>query len=770
MTPSVHTRRNLLLGAVLGLLALAAGVALADAFLPEWRAGQPLGEAVYRERVREVAARAGLALEAAEPRLYLVTRGTMQLEPYRSQRDAGSSWLLATRTAVCVEALTDVQRSEPIGNSGLIVTIALNGQPEAFSWSNHDLGLLFSPGSFFGAGPPRIEPLAAELLAPGESLGTGQWETIATQPRVIYPLRGGRRPQFLLGMASLSRGLLERRPGLPTPRRVAEADAALLGTITDFWPSVLAFLFLGALFVVLAVQSRIGIVNAAVLATATLLSLVFGWRLTGPWGIGVGLALLWSLRIFLLWSCAESLLRSTAVDFTTSLDALRAGRVGPRGGRALVIGFAAGAALAGLRLALMAAAEALPGTWPATASVQLPLFGPLHSPAASGIWLAGGVALALALAMRLLPIRWAPAAAALAVGLFLRPVPIEPSLTAGLLANAVFGGLLVWICRRHGLTALLAASLLSLLLPSALFAYRYLDWMPGSFALAAGLSAAAPLLGMLGLSRSARAEVQRLAPPVFVRRLEEERRFRNEMELLAKMQRGLLPRTLPALPGYELAAHSAIANEAGGDLYDVLSDGEGFVWIAAGDVAGHGYSCAIAQAMTKAALASLIGRERTPAEVLQRADRVLRAAGFNRNFTSLALLRLRPETGEALLANAGHPYPTLVAGGKVTELAITPSSMPLGLGPPRTYVDRPVQLPPGAALVFCSDGLFEATDGAGRVYGYDRLRELLGGAGTQTADRILETLLADWRHHLRSALPMDDTTFVVLKRRAEADR
>src|ERR1700710_376993 len=60
MTPSVHTRRNLLLGAVLGLTALAEGVPRADAFLPEWRAGQPLGEAIYRERVREVAARAGL--------------------------------------------------------------------------------------------------------------------------------------------------------------------------------------------------------------------------------------------------------------------------------------------------------------------------------------------------------------------------------------------------------------------------------------------------------------------------------------------------------------------------------------------------------------------------------------------------------------------------------------------------------------------------------------------------------------------------------------
>jgi hypothetical protein len=769
MTPSVHTRRNLLLGAVLGLLALAAGVALADAVLPEWRMGRPLDPAVYRQRVREMVARAGIALDAGEPTLYLLTRGPEQLEPYRSLGDHGGDWLLATRTAICVTVFAKSQEPAAAGGSGWLATFGMNGQPEAINWFNRRLGPILAPGSLAGSTRAQTPALASQLLAPGETLGPGQWETLAsTLPRVIYPLRGGRRPQFLLGLVPAQRGLLERRPGALTPRRAARADAAPLQMITDFWLSLPAFLGLAILFVVLAARSRIGIVNAAVLALAALLSLLPAWPLAGPWPFGLGLAALWGVRIFLLWACAESLLRSTALDFTTSLDALRAGRIGPRGGRALVVGFGAGAGLAGLRLALLALAQALPGLWPMEVSVQLPLFGPFHSPVATGIRLAGGVALALALAMRLLPIRWAPAAAALAVGLCLHPVPIAPSLTAGLAANALFGGLLVWICRRHGLTALLTASLLSLLLPAAVLAYRYLDWMPGGFAAAAGLAAAAPLLGSLGMSRSARAEVQRLAPPVFVRRLEEERRFRHEMELLAKMQRGLLPRTLPDLPGYELAAHSAIANEAGGDLYDVLSDDEGYAWIAAGDVAGHGYSCAIAQAMTKAALASLIGRRRTPAEVLQRTDRVLRAAGFTRNFTSLALLRLNPETGEALLGNAGHPFPLLIAGGVVTEIEIP--SLPLGLGPPRRYADHPLHLPPAGALVFCSDGLFEATDGAGRAYGYDRLRELLRDAGAQPADRILETLLADWRRHLRGAQPLDDTTFVVLKRSPGAER
>jgi sigma-B regulation protein RsbU (phosphoserine phosphatase) len=211
-----------------------------------------------------------------------------------------------------------------------------------------------------------------------------------------------------------------------------------------------------------------------------------------------------------------------------------------------------------------------------------------------------------------------------------------------------------------------------------------------------------------------------------------------------------------------VAAHSVLANEAGGDLYDFLSDDAGRFWLAAGDVAGHGYSCAIAQAMTKAALASLIRADRSPAQVLQRADAVLRAAGAARNFTSLALLRLDPATGEALLSNAAHPPVLLWAAGEVTEIAIP--SLPLGLGPPRRYEDHALHLPPGGALVFSSDGLFEAVDGDSAPYGYERAQEILRTAGSRDAGKILEALLADWRRHLHGGAPLDDTTLVVLRR------
>jgi sigma-B regulation protein RsbU (phosphoserine phosphatase) len=285
-------------------------------------------------------------------------------------------------------------------------------------------------------------------------------------------------------------------------------------------------------------------------------------------------------------------------------------------------------------------------------------------------------------------------------------------------------------------------------------------------------------LGVTGLRRPAGVETGRVRPPAFIRRLEEERRIRYEMELLARMQEGLLPESLPEIPGWQMAARSILATEAGGDLYDVRLDERGGLWIAVGDVAGHGYSCVIVQAMVTAALSSFIAQGRGPAEVLQSVDRVIRrgragqAPQTPRNFTSVALLRIDPRTGEAVLANAGHPYPYLALPGRpedpgeVTEIALP--GLPLGQGPDRLYREHPFSIPPGSTLVLYSDGLIESCDPGGAPYGFDRPREVLrhlSGASTgSSADEMIDALLADWRRHLGGGEPADDTTVVVIRR------
>jgi sigma-B regulation protein RsbU (phosphoserine phosphatase) len=115
-----------------------------------------------------------------------------------------------------------------------------------------------------------------------------------------------------------------------------------------------------------------------------------------------------------------------------------------------------------------------------------------------------------------------------------------------------------------------------------------------------------------------------------------------------------------------------------------------------------------------------------------------------------------------VLANAGHPYPLRLDGDEISELELP--SLPLGRGPARTYRELPFELPPGAALVLFSDGLVEALDRSGEIYGFERLRSKVGKLRGRTADRIVQGLFGDWERHLRTVRPLDDTTVLVLRR------
>ncbi len=608
----------------------------------------------------------------------------------------------------------------------------------------------------------QLDAMVGLLLAPGERLGARR--SIDGDAEVAYDLPGSDPPQRIDvkvengGTAELRREIVDRQPG--GDRR---KDSAF--TIIPIVSVLLSVLTIGWLFFRLLYRRRIDFANAFRLAVVSYAATLAGTVTATSWQEGIGSAasaIFVSLCIVAAWSAGESFLRSVRPGFTTSLDLLRARRLGPRGGRALLYGMGLGALIAGFHLATLSIAAALPGVWPAGPSLPLPIL-QQKNPFGDGIFIAALIATFLALAYRFLPERRAPWAAAplgvLAVSPFitaLQPWPVQ------ILAGVAQGAFLVWVLRRFGLTALLTAAVASLLLPAAGFSLLHLAWLPLPAAVTAGSSAALLLLGGVGFSRSEQIERTGRQLPAFVRRIEEEERLRYEMDLLSRMQLGLLPESPPTIEGWEIAVRSLLATEAGGDFFDFL-DEEGRLWVAAGDVAGHGYSCAIAQAMTAAALTSLIHPGVTPAGVLHSIDRVLRRNRAHRNFTTLALLRLDLATGEGTLANAGHPFPLLAADGEVAEIPL--SGLPLGQGPDRRYTETTIRIPPGGVLLFCSDGLFEATDWQGNAYGYERPRELLRTLGDRPANEILEALFADWRSYAGSdGPPADDTTVLVLKR------
>jgi hypothetical protein len=769
--PGRPRRVSLLLAIGGGLLTFALGTALALALLPEWRAGRIPGERFFVERFREVARRARLPLDPGEPEVRLRTWDTGLEQAYRNLGEEGARWLASSRTGLIVRVTHSADWPGLSPHWDLDVQFALDGRPQMIAWSTEQ------PALAGDLGRERFERLAADLrpllLGPGESLGRSREGTtfMGLFTWQMHEITGSAPAQHLFANAlPPTRVFVQRRPSRPGGlgedmgsflRRLALAGFTGL-------PVILA---IAGTFLALLLRARISLVNGALLSLVALVACDPAWltRELPDLGPGFQAKLLWllgnapltALSVLLVWSAGESLLRSQSSGFTTSLDTLRVGRLGPRGGRALLLGFAAGAALAGIWLAVPALAVLLPGVSPAAASVPLPVFRTDGSAVTSGILLAAGVALALAVAVRFLQERWVLPAAALLAGWAFSPLEILPY-PVELAANVAAAGLLAWVGRRFGLTALLVASVISLVLPAAVLSGGHLSWLPWTFAICLALPAGIVLLGGIGLSRPERIEDDPLRPPAFIRRLEAERSFRHEVDLLARMQAGLLPRELPRVEGYDLAARMVLAGEAGGDLYDFLRDDAGRLWIAAGDVAGHGYSCAIAQAMIKGGLVSLIAPEESPAGVLRQLHRVLQGSSADHGFTTLALLRLDPGTGEVVLANAAYPYPLLVADGRIAEIELP--GLPLGRGPDRTYSDRAFHLAPGSVLALCSDGLFEVLDRNGNAYGFERAREVLRAIGHRPAVEIVDTLLNDCRRHLGGGELPDDLTVVVVRR------
>jgi hypothetical protein len=765
-------QRLRLLGlSAIGIVIFAIGIAAAFHRLPEWRNRNLPDQSFFAARLQQIAAPADLRLESL-PRVQLRSKNVLTNSELLSEREtaydvlgpAAADWLAREGRGPFVEAAAQTRWTTGSERGQLRVLFSVRGVPVSAIWFPEEL--LRSRSAATSA---RLE-LERIFLARQQ---TREIElTVMTETMRLAAVPGSSPPEVLVSTAI-------RGTNAPGAKRVVGTVADLqskmenltLGSFLTarmetmvaravFWIAVVV------LFLVLLVRRRIELKKGAVLGALSIaLSLPGALWSSASWIEvldALGGVLGKALALFILWSAAESWLRSTVPGFRTSLDTLRAGRLGPKGGRALLAGWSIGASVAGLWLIAIAVGTMIPGVSTIDGSIRLPLFGVNTSPIEEGAFRTGLIMLVICAGLRWPLLRRAPVVATIIGALmFATRIPLSSfgiAFTASLLLTAI----LVYAYAEFGLTALLTAAMMSAVLPAALFSLLHFSWVPLPAVLLLSLAIAPLPLGILGVRRADDVEDGPLPLPDFARRLEDENRLKYEMDLLARMQLGLLPKVMPQVEGYEIVARSILASEAGGDLYDFVFDSAGRIWIAAGDVSGHGYSCAIAQAMTKAGLASLVEAERTPAMVLQRLDLVLREIGSPRTFTSLSLLRLDPITGDALVSNAGHPYPWIIRGADVRELELP--SLPLGLGPAREYADTPLSIAIGTTIVLFSDGLFEAHNKQGRPYGFDRLREILTKVSRRPAAAILTAILEDWRAHAGPATPADDTTIVVVKR------
>ncbi|MDQ4002481.1 MAG: SpoIIE family protein phosphatase, partial [Actinomycetota bacterium] len=249
-------------------------------------------------------------------------------------------------------------------------------------------------------------------------------------------------------------------------------------------------------------------------------------------------------------------------------------------------------------------------------------------------------------------------------------------------------------------------------------------------------------------------------------RLEQEARERERIEQELKVARSIqqasLPKEVPKLEGWEISPHYRPAREVGGDFYDFFELPNGHLGLVVGDATGKGVPAALVMASVRSMLRAVAQTSNSPGEVLRRVNDPLVTDIPANMFVTCFYAILDPGSGSLKYANAGHDLPYLHrTSGEAEELRAT--GMPLGLMPGMGYEEKQTVLQAGESTFFYTDGLVEAHNPKGEMFGFPRLRSLVAehGEDRSLGELLLQELYSfvgeEWEQE-------DDITLVALKR------
>ncbi len=237
-----------------------------------------------------------------------------------------------------------------------------------------------------------------------------------------------------------------------------------------------------------------------------------------------------------------------------------------------------------------------------------------------------------------------------------------------------------------------------------------------------------------------------------------------ELKVVADIQRSLLPKDLPEIPGLGLAAHYQTSTRAGGDYYDIfpLEDGKWGFLIA--DVCGHGAPAAVLMAIMHALAHTYPGTITQPGELLAYVNDKLAAHYIaDGNFITAFYAIYDPSELTLTYASAGHNPPRLKRCSDGSMLVLDGAqSIPLGIMPEMTYTQATMQLVRGDQVVLYTDGVTEAFNDEDDLYGTERLDEVLTNCGID-AHALIESVLESVETFTQGRPADDDRTLLVLK-------
>jgi sigma-B regulation protein RsbU (phosphoserine phosphatase) len=202
-----------------------------------------------------------------------------------------------------------------------------------------------------------------------------------------------------------------------------------------------------------------------------------------------------------------------------------------------------------------------------------------------------------------------------------------------------------------------------------------------------------------------------------------QRQVQRDLDLARKVQQSMLPTTPPQVEGYHFFDFYRSAREVGGDYYDYIELPDGRVAVVVADVSGKGIPAALLMARLSADVRYCLAAEPSPAGAIRRLNGGLTRQGWQDQFVTLVLVVLDPRVHTATIVNAGHPPPLLRHGQEeVCDVATEAAGLPLGVLEDYLYDQQSIELDPGDFITLYTDGISEAMNPQGDLYGMERMR------------------------------------------------
>lgn len=255
-----------------------------------------------------------------------------------------------------------------------------------------------------------------------------------------------------------------------------------------------------------------------------------------------------------------------------------------------------------------------------------------------------------------------------------------------------------------------------------------------------------------------------------LREAKEKEAILSELRVASRIQLALLPRDDPEVPGFEISGRMRTAQEVGGDYFDYIWGptlrGARNLYVAIGDVSGKGVPAGLVMVMARSILRSLVARGARPSDVLRETNRLLKQDLKPGMFMSMLLMTIDVASGRLYLAGCGHERPLLYRAAEQRVERIELGGLVLGvvpdLGP---YIEeQQLELAPGDAILFYTDGVTEATDPQRQPFGIERTEDVLLRHGGDPPGQLVGRFLEALEYHAGDSTQHDDITLIAVRK------